>query len=75
MARAKDAIEIDGEVTEALSNGVFRVKLTAGQNHEVLAHLSGKMRKNFIRIVRGDQVTVELSPYDLNRGRITFRKR
>jgi translation initiation factor IF-1 len=73
VPRTKDAIELEGEVTDALSNGMFRVKVSGG--HEVLAHLSGKMRKNFIRIVRGDNVTVELSPYDLSRGRITFRRR
>ena len=73
MATAKDSIDVEGEVVDALSNGVFRVKLTNG--HEVQAHLSGKMRKNFIRIVKGDVVTVELSPYDLERGRITFRRR
>jgi translation initiation factor IF-1 len=71
--KAKDAISIDGEIVDALSNGVFKVKLQTG--HEVQAHLAGKMRKNFIRVLRGDRVTVELSPYDLTRGRITFRQR
>ncbi|TAK22442.1 MAG: translation initiation factor IF-1 [Chloroflexota bacterium] len=71
--RVKDSISVDGEVVEALSNGVFKVKLQTG--HEVQAHLAGRMRKHFIRIVRGDRVTVELSPYDLERGRITFRQR
>jgi len=65
------AIEMEGEVLEALANTQFRVKLDNG--HVVLAHVSGKMRKHFIRIVPGDKVTVEVSPYDLNRGRITFR--
>ena len=71
--KVKDAISIDGEIVDALSNGVFKVKLQTG--HEVQAHLGGKMRKNFIRVLRGDRVTVELSPYDLSRGRITFRQR
>ena len=68
---AKDVIEMDGVITEALPNGVFRVKLDTGQ--EVLAHISGKIRKFFIRILLGDRVKVELSPYDLMRGRIIFR--
>ena len=71
--KVKDAISLDGEIVDALSNGVFKVKLQTG--HEVQAHLAGKMRKNFIRVLRGDRVTVELSPYDLTRGRITFRQR
>jgi translation initiation factor IF-1 len=71
--KVKDAISVDGEIVDALSNGVFKVKLQTG--HEVQAHLGGKMRKNFIRVLRGDRVTVELSPYDLERGRITFRQR
>ena len=71
--QAKDAISVEGEIVDALSNGVFKVKLQTG--HEVQAHLGGKMRKNFIRVLRGDRVTVELSPYDLTRGRITFRQR
>jgi translation initiation factor IF-1 len=65
------AIELEGEVLEALANTQFRVKLDNG--HIVLAHVSGKMRKNFIRIVPGDRVKVEVSPYDWNRGRIIFR--
>ncbi|MBI5699864.1 MAG: translation initiation factor IF-1 [Candidatus Margulisiibacteriota bacterium] len=69
----KDLIEMEGEVTEALPNAVFRVKLETGQM--ILAHVSGKIRKNFIRILPGDKVKVELSPYDLSRGRITFRMR
>ncbi|MDQ7038797.1 MAG: translation initiation factor IF-1 [Aquificota bacterium] len=64
-------IVMEGEVTEALPNGMFRVKLEGG--HEVLAHISGKMRINFIRILPGDRVKVEISPYDLTRGRIVYR--
>ena len=67
----KDAISLEAEVVEALPNAVFRVKLENG--HEILAHVSGKMRMHFIRIVPGDNVTVEMSPYDLNRGRIVMR--
>lgn len=66
-----DAIAIEGKVKEALPNAMFQVELDNG--HLVLGHISGKMRKNFIRILPGDRVTVELSPYDLTRGRITFR--
>ena len=71
MVKDKDVIELEGEVTEALPNALFRVKLETGQM--VLAHVSGKIRKNFIRILPGDKVKVELSPYDLTSGRITFR--
>jgi translation initiation factor IF-1 len=67
----EDAIELEGEVTEALPNTMFRVQLE--NSHSVLAHISGKMRKNYIRILPGDRVKVELSPYDLSRGRITYR--
>ena len=67
----KDAIEIEGTVTEVLPNATFRVELENG--HDVLAYLSGKMRKNYIRVLEGDRVTVEMSPYDLSRGRITYR--
>jgi len=67
----EDAIEVMATVTETLSNAMFKVKLET--NHEVLAHVSGRMRKNFIRILPGDRVAVELSPYDLNRGRIVYR--
>lgn len=67
----KDAIEVEGLVTKALPNAMFRVELANG--HEVLAHVSGKMRKNYIRVLPGDRVLVELSPYDLSRGRLTFR--
>ena len=64
-------IVMEGEVTEALPNGMFRVRLESG--HEILAHISGKMRINFIRILPGDRVRVEISPYDLTRGRIVYR--
>jgi translation initiation factor IF-1 len=65
------AIEVDGEITVTLPNAMFRVKLENG--HEVLAHVSGKMRMHYIKILPGDTVKLELSPYDLSRGRITFR--
>jgi len=67
----KEAIEVEGMVVEPLPNAMFRVELPNG--HQVLAHASGKMRLHFIRILRGDKVLVELSPYDLSRGRITYR--
>ncbi|MBP6965236.1 MAG: translation initiation factor IF-1 [Armatimonadetes bacterium] len=67
----EEAMRVDGVVEDALPNAVFKVKLENG--HEVLAHISGKMRMRFIRILAGDRVTVELSPYDLTRGRITWR--
>ncbi len=67
----KDVIEVEGSVTEALPNAMFRVKLQ--NDHVILAHISGKMRLNFIRILPGDRVLVELSPYDLARGRIIYR--
>ncbi|HLT24947.1 MAG TPA: translation initiation factor IF-1 [Ignavibacteria bacterium] len=67
----QDLIKVDGVISEILPNTTFRVKLENG--HEVLAHISGKMRMNFIRILQGDKVTVELSPYDLTKGRITYR--
>ena len=66
-----EAIEVEGTVIEPLPNAMFRVQLDNG--HMVLAHISGKMRMHYIRILRGDRVKVELSPYDLTRGRITFR--
>jgi translation initiation factor IF-1 len=69
----KEAIEVEGQVTEALPNATFRVELPNG--HTVLAHASGKIRLNFIRVLPGDRVLVELSPYDLSRGRITYRFR
>lgn len=68
-----DAIAVEGVVQEALPNAQFTVKLENG--HEVLGHLGGRMRKNYIRVLPGDRVVVELSPYDLTRGRITFRHR
>ena len=70
MAR-DDAIRVEGTVVEVLPNTMFRVELP--NKHRVLAHISGKMRLNFIRLVPGDKVTVEMSPYDLSKGRITFR--
>ena len=66
-----DAISVEGTVTETLPNAMFRVELEGG--HRVLAHISGKMRMHYIKILPGDRVTVELSPYDLSRGRITYR--
>ena len=69
----EDVIEVEGTVTEALPNTQYRVELDNG--HNVLAHISGKMRMNYIRILPGDRVKVELSPYDLSRGRITYRFR
>ena len=69
----EEAIEAEGTVVEALANTQFRVKLD--NDHMVLAHVAGKMRKHFIRIVPGDRVVVEVSPYDLNRGRIVYRER
>lgn len=67
----EDTIEVTGVVLESLPNAMFRVELE--NRHQVLAHVSGKMRKNFIRILTGDRVLVELSPYDLTKGRITYR--
>ena len=67
----QDVIEVEGKVFEALPNAMFQVELENG--HVVLAHVSGKIRMNFIRILQGDKVTVELTPYDLTRGRITYR--
>lgn len=70
-----DAIELDGVVVAALPNAMFRVQVeVGGEKHDVLAHISGKMRKYYIRILPGDTVTVEMSPYDLTRGRITYRR-
>ncbi|CAH2215200.1 MULTISPECIES: translation initiation factor IF-1 [Tepidibacter] len=69
----KDVIELEGVVTETLPNAMFKVKLENG--HEILCHISGKLRMNFIRILEGDKVTVDMSPYDLTRGRITWRKK
>lgn len=70
---AKDVITVEGTVRELLPNTMFRVELT--NKHMVMAHISGKMRLNFIRILPGDTVTMEMSPYDLNKARITFRKK
>ena len=68
---SKDVIELEGTILESLPNAMFRVTLENG--HEILAHNSGKIRKNFIRILPGDKVKVEMTPYDLSRGRITYR--
>jgi len=67
----EDVIEVEGTILEALPNATFRVELPNG--HKILAHVSGKLRMNFIRILPGDKVTVEMSPYDLEKGRITWR--
>jgi translation initiation factor IF-1 len=69
----KEAIEVEGKVTESLRNATFRVELANG--HKVLAYVSGKIRQNYIRVLPGDRVLVQLSPYDLSRGRITYRFR
>jgi translation initiation factor IF-1 len=69
----EDLIEVEGKVVEPLPNAMFRVELSNGK--QILAHISGKMRMNYIRILPGDKVTVELSPYDLTRGRITYRSK
>ena len=68
---SKDVIELEGTILESMPNAMFRVELENG--HEILAHIFGKIRKNFIRILPGDKVKVEMTPYDLSRGRITFR--
>ena len=67
----EDVIEVEGTVVEAMPNAMFKVELANG--HQLLAHISGKLRMNFIRILPGDKVTLEMSPYDLNKGRITWR--
>ncbi len=69
----EESIEMEGTIIEALPNTLFKVELENG--HEVIAHISGKMRKHYIRILRGDKVTVQLTPYDLSKGRITYRER
>jgi len=69
----EDMIEVEGTVTEALPNAMFNVELANG--HRVLAHISGKLRMNFIKILPGDKVTLQMSPYDLTRGRITWRSK
>jgi len=72
----EDMIELEGKIIEKLPNATFVVGVTMPQgDHQITAHLSGKMRKNFIKVLVGDRVTVELTPYDLNKGRITFRHR
>ncbi len=71
--KKEDIIEVEGTVIEALPNAMFQVELENG--HRILAHISGKLRMNFIRILPGDKVTLELSPYDLTRGRITWRSK
>jgi translation initiation factor IF-1 len=71
VTKTKDAIEVEGRVVESLPNTMFRVEMANG--HRILAHISGKMRKNYIRILPEDRVVVELSPYDLDRGRIVYR--
>lgn len=73
MSSKEEHIEMEGTVTETLPNTMFRVELD--NKHLIIAHISGKMRKNYIRILTGDRVTVELTPYDLTKGRITFRNR
>ena len=69
----EDVIEVEGTVVEAMPNAVFRVEIQGG--HQLLAHISGKLRMNFIRILPGDKVTLEMSPYDLTKGRITWRSK
>ncbi|HYH27762.1 MAG TPA: translation initiation factor IF-1 [Actinomycetota bacterium] len=71
--KKEDALQVEGTIVEALPNTMFRIDLENG--HRILGHISGKMRKHYIRILPGDKVTVELSPYDLTRGRITYRHR
>ncbi|HHT78214.1 MAG: translation initiation factor IF-1 [Actinomycetota bacterium] len=73
MSKKEEIIEVEGTILEALPNAMFRVELENG--HKVLAHISGKMRMHYIKILPGDMVKVELSPYDLTRGRITYRKK
>ena len=72
MAKTKEVIELEGKIIETLPGTQFRVELQNG--HQIIAHVAGKMRKNYIRLVPGDGVTVELTPYDLTKGRITYRK-
>lgn len=71
MAKKEDIIEFEGEVVDTLPNTLFKVRLDNG--HEIIAHISGKMRKHYIRILTGDKVKVEMTPYDLSKGRITYR--
>ena len=72
-AGKEDVIEMEGTITDTLPNTMFRVELENG--HMIIAHISGKMRKHYIRILTGDKVTVEMTPYDLSKGRITYRER
>jgi translation initiation factor IF-1 len=69
----EDKIQVDGEVVDALPNAMFRVRLELPNKPEIVAHISGKMRMNYIRILPGDRVTIDISPYDLTKGRITYR--
>ncbi len=69
----EEKIQLEGEVVDALPNAMFRVRLETASKPEIVAHISGKMRMNYIRILPGDKVTVEISPYDLTKGRITYR--
>ncbi|WP_290003103.1 translation initiation factor IF-1 [Faucicola atlantae] len=73
MSKKDDVIEFEGEVVDTLPNTLFKVRLENG--HEIIAHISGKMRKNYIRILTGDKVKIEMTPYDLSKGRITYRGR
>ncbi len=73
MPKENDMVEVEGVVTQALANTRFRVTIDGG--HQIIAHVAGRMRKHFIRIVPGDKVRVEMSPYDLTKGRITYRER
>lgn len=73
MAKKDDIIEFEGEVIDTLPNTLFKVRLENG--HEIIAHISGKMRKHYIRILTGDKVKVEMTPYDLSKGRITYRSK
>ena len=73
MAKKDDIIEFEGEVIDTLPNTLFKVRLDNG--HEIIAHISGKMRKHYIRILTGDKVKVEMTPYDLTKGRITYRRK
>lgn len=73
MTQTKEVIEVEGTIIEALPNANFKVQLENG--HEILAHISGKMRMHYIKILPGDKVTIEMTPYDLDKGRITYRHR
>ena len=69
----EEKIQVEGEVVDALPNAMFRVRLETANKPEIIAHISGKMRQNYIRILPGDRVTIDISPYDLSKGRITYR--